>query len=317
MAEHVLFVMKRIHQLFLCAVIFMLMVTAGCTFGKTTGPSPLVTEMQPAAVTPAPSAPITAVAIQPSSAGTQAPGTCPADVSSDAANCGGCGLACPANAVCQQGQCYCAQGYTASGNQCVAAPAGTSAGNGCPAGMSPCPDGYCYELASDAAHCGACGNTCPSGMICTASTCTNVPATTAITAAATTATATPTTGTSGPGTTLVAPGGFQFACVAIGLTNCGGTCVNTSTDGSNCGSCGTKCTGPLMGCCGGTCRSYATDTANCGSCGHKCGALSSCVAGSCQAKAVVTGIGVYTYAVPKVTVTVPIYQQPVVIQPHF
>jgi len=307
--------MKRIHHLILCAVILVLAMTAGCTFGKSTGgPNPLVTgtaaasETQPPGATETAAA-ATAAATQPAAAGTTASGTCPADVSSDAANCGGCGLACPANAVCQQGQCYCAQGYTASGNQCVAAPAGTEAGNGCPSGMSPCPDGYCYDLTADAAHCGACGNTCPSGMICSASTCGSI-VTATTTAATTTATVTTTTtSSSGPGVSHIGPGSLQAACVILGGTTCGGSCVNTSTDTGNCGSCGHICSGLTATCCGGGCTNLKTDVSNCGTCGHKCFGLSSCVAGSCQIKTVVTGVVLQTYAIPKVTVTVPIYQQ--------
>jgi hypothetical protein len=278
--------MKGISHVFLCAAVILLVITAGCTFQNSSGARPLIPDTTIAAATPVPSAPPAAGTTSPGTAGTQAPGTCPADVSSDAANCGGCGYACPSNALCQQGQCYCRDGYTVENNQCVAAPAGTGSGNGCPTGMSACPDGYCYELASSAANCGICGNQCPAGMICSASTCTNVPVETTTAVPATTTAAVTTTSAVSSGPTLI--GDLSKICVISGKTNCDGSCVNLSTDSSNCGSCGTKCTGPLMGCCKGTCKSYASDAANCGSCGHKCLTGSTCQSGSCKVKALVT-----------------------------
>ena len=303
--------MTRTHQIFLCAAVIILMITAGCTFMNNSGAKPLVSDTSAPAATPVPSAPVTAGTTPPGAAGTQAPGTCAADVSSDAANCGGCGAACPANALCQAGQCYCKDGYTVENNQCVVAAAGTSSGNGCPAGMSPCPDGYCYELASSASNCGICGNMCPTGMICSASTCSNVPieATTAAPTTSTTTAAVTTTTTSSvsSGPTLI--GGLSKACFLWGGTNCGGTCVNLSINNGNCGSCGHICSGLTATCCGGGCTNLNKDTSNCGTCGHKCGVTSSCVSGSCTAKVgvIVTGP---VFVTPKISlkITQPIYQ---------
>lgn len=302
--------MTRISPIILCAVVIVMLATAGC-FGTNTNPPALVTPTAAAAETavPATTAALPAGTTQPGAAGTAAAGTCTADTSSDAANCGGCGYACPANAQCEQGQCYCKDGYTVdSSSNCVA---DTSGGSGCPAGMSPCPDGYCYELASSASNCGICGNQCSAGMICSASTCTNVPAdttTAAVTTTVTTGTTTTTTTSSvGSGLTLVGPG-YSKACLLKGTTSCSGVCVNLSTSTSNCGSCGKVCKSLAPNCCGGTCVNYQTDSSNCGSCGHKCSFTSSCIAGSCQVKAVVTGV---TLVAPKVSLKVtPIYQQP-------
>ena len=296
--------MTRMHHIFLCAAIIVLMITAGCTFMNNSGAKPLVTDTTIPTATPVPPAPVTAGTTPPA---TPAPGTCAADVSSDAANCGGCGYACPANALCQQGQCFCKEGYAVKNNECEIVPnEDTITGNGCPAGMTPCPDGYCYELASSAGNCGICGNMCPAGMTCSASTCTNV-ATTETTAPVTTTAVVTTTGTvSG----LHTVGPLTKNCFILGLTSCSGSCVNTSTDSSNCGSCGTKCTGPLMGCCKGTCTSYVTDVSNCGSCGHKCLTGSTCESGSCKSKVGVYVTGMVTVA-PKISlkITQPIYQQ--------
>ena len=222
----------------------------------------------------------------PGAAGTQAPGTCTADTSSDAANCGGCGYACPANALCQQGQCFCKEGYTVENNACVAAPAGrrrNESGTGCPAGMSPCPDGYCYELSSSAANCGICGNMCPTGMICSASTCTNVPteATTEPAAAVTT------TGVRDhnlfAGDLYQRPAGRIFTAIKglsrYGNDHCDGSCVNLSTSTTNCGECGKVCKSLAPTCCKGGCVNTMTDNNNCGTCGHKCMFGATCVPG--------------------------------------
>jgi Stigma-specific protein, Stig1 len=284
--------MTRIHHVSLWAVIIIMVLAAGCTSSVNTGGAPpLVTTQETPAATPVLTAPVAAGTTQPGAAGTQASGTCTADISGDAANCGGCGYACPANALCQSGQCYCKDGFTVENNLCVIAPSGTNPDNGCPAGMSPCPDGYCYELSSSADNCGMCGNTCPSGMTCSASTCTNAAtgATTAPTTTVTTATTTTaTTSSVDTGPTLVKPGDYTLSCAVLGMTKCGGTCVNLSSSNGNCGSCGTICSGLTATCCGGTCTSLKTDSANCGSCGNVCkGILPSCESGTCKSKAVV------------------------------
>jgi len=306
--------MTLLPRVFPCAVVIVIMLTAGCTFPTTSTPPALVTPQETGASIPVTSIAAPAGTTLPAAAGTQAPGTCTADVSSDAANCGGCGYACPADALCQQGQCYCKAGYTAEGSKCVVAPIATDAGNGCPSGMSPCSDGYCYELASSATNCGICGNICPTGMTCSASTCTNVP--TEVTTSPTTATTTTgvttstTTSSVGTGLTLVGTGVSKF-CVIQGLTNCGGTCVNLTTSSENCGACGTKCTGPLLGCCKGTCTSFVSDESNCGSCGHKCGTGSTCTSGSCKVK---VGVIVTTTLI-KVPVTYAVVVNPIIQNP--
>lgn len=83
----------------------------------------------------------------------------------------------------------------------------------CAGGLTAC-GGSCVDLAKDAANCGACGASCPSGDSCNLGVC-------------------------------VSP------CSAP-KTKCGTACVDTSTDTSNCGACGTKCaTGES--CTGGAC----------------------------------------------------------------
>ncbi|MGA2451521.1 MAG: hypothetical protein ABTD50_22930 [Polyangiaceae bacterium] len=77
---------------------------------------------------------------------------------------------------------------------------------------------------------------------------------------------------------------------------CSGKCVNLSTDSSNCGQCGTVCSGTGSTCsngscgcssasdtlCSGQCVNLSTDPNNCGQCGTVCsGTGSTCSNGSC------------------------------------
>lgn len=73
-------------------------------------------------------------------------GTTCADVSSDKANCGGCGIACAVGQVCQEGACVCEPGTEAC-------------------------DGVCAVTQADPRNCGACGNACPDGQVCEAGAC--------------------------------------------------------------------------------------------------------------------------------------------------
>jgi len=81
-------------------------------------------------------------------------------------------------------------------------------------------------------------------------------------------------------------------------TDCGGTCVDLSTDPKNCGGCGTAvchmeiCKAGAPACypgfkaCGGTgcfgCRDIKSDPVNCGDCGVKCGTGQTCAGGTCS-----------------------------------
>jgi len=288
--------MSRIHEVLLFTVILFIMITAGCT--QTTGPNALMTTPPTPEPTAFPTAPAVTGTIPPGAAGTQATGTCNADTMNDAANCGGCGFACPTNALCQQGQCYCKEGYTVENNACVpATTGGTVTGSGCPEGMSPCPDGYCYELAYDAANCGICGNQCPAGMICSASTCTNVPteSTTAVptttSSAAVTTTVTTTVTSSGTFGPIVSSAiTAAKACIISGKAWCDGSCVDLMTSKTNCGECGKVCKSLSPTCCSGVCVNTLTSTSNCGTCGHKCLPGTSCSAGSCKSLVVITNL---------------------------
>lgn len=85
------------------------------------------------------------------------------------------------------------------------------------------------------------------------------------------------------------------ACVCQpGLMDCQGECVNTQTDGNDCGSCGNvcgdsqtcengvcKCSDGLVGCASG-CTDLQTDNFNCGTCGTTCQPGEVCSSGSCS-----------------------------------
>ena len=80
-----------------------------------------------------------------------------------------------------------------------------------------------------------------------------------------------------------------------GQTMCGGVCVDTRTDGVNCGACGTtcpamstctssvcRCTVSGMTLCGNVCVNLQTNMSNCGRCGGVCSSAGNvCAAGVC------------------------------------
>lgn len=85
----------------------------------------------------------------------------------------------------------------------------------------------------------------------------------------------------------------QRACPINGVA----MCTNVLTDATNCGACGTVCSGATGLCsngvctgscqsgqtqCGSSCTNTSNDINNCGSCNTKCNSGSSCVNGSCQ-----------------------------------
>ncbi|MBI4700903.1 MAG: hypothetical protein HY744_07030 [Deltaproteobacteria bacterium] len=109
----------------------------------------------------------------------------------DAANCGGCGNACPQGQVCASGQCVlqCFGGTTKCGNACVdtkvdpancggcgaACPQGQVCLNSqcalvCPGGLTNCSN-QCVDIKTDAKNCGKCGNACGNNEICTNGAC--------------------------------------------------------------------------------------------------------------------------------------------------
>ena len=75
---------------------------------------------------------------------------------------------------------------------------------------------------------------------------------------------------------------------------CSGTCIDTSTDSANCGTCGTACSGGTTcqkgACecpgtqkvCFGLCTDTSSDSTNCGTCGINCASGMTCQGGSCK-----------------------------------
>lgn len=178
-------------------------------------------------------------------------------------------------------------------------------GGGClPActGSQMCCGGACVDTTNNANHCGVCGNRCPIGMSCTASSCGG-------------GSCTPACDTGETCTAGTCMCGAAAAC-ADTLSCCGGGCVDTSTSALHCGVCGRACPGGQtcvggtctaptctpactggttcvsgvclcggiscaagQGCCGGVCTRLDT-VANCGACGRVCAGSDSCCPGA-------------------------------------
>jgi hypothetical protein len=149
---------------------------------------------------------------------------------------------------------------TGGGETTTATPTATDEGElTCPEGFTLCGD-VCYDLTSNTSNCGACGNVCPAGQLCSSGQCTAA-------------------------STCQAP-----------LVQCGEVCVDTSTDPANCGSCGAACAAGQvcsMGTCSDACATGLTqcglacvdlnsDVLNCGACGAACMGGQSCANGQCQ-----------------------------------
>jgi hypothetical protein len=233
---------------------------------------------------------------------------CEADLIADGRNCGQCGNVCPlrpnANAACAGARCAftCLQGWgdcdgdPANGcetslnsdpqrcgaclNRCqvpnasAACTMGRCAISTCATGFGDCDgnaaNGCETDLTASSASCGACGNVCPAGFVCSLGSC-------------------------------------RSSCAST-TTYCNGGCVDLATSAQNCGACGNACPIPgnatprcTSGACGFVCATGMSDcdrnpvngcetdlrsaSRHCGTCGNTCPARANatpvCAGGSC------------------------------------
>ena len=193
-----------------------------------------------------------------------------ADLNSDNANCGACGVQCGPDTSCVEGACRCPSSGQVNcdgkcvasddtncgtcGNVCVAPTACHSGSCGCPVETPDACPTACVDLRVDPNNCGSCGQVCPSPTtLCQAGQC-------------------------------VCPSGRSF---------CNGQCVDLSLSSGNCGACGNVCSAQTTcqngqclcpggaSLCGSTCVDLASDLNNCGQCGKSCSAGDVCANSAC------------------------------------
>ncbi|WP_437992339.1 MXAN_6577-like cysteine-rich protein [Sorangium sp. So ce145] len=169
------------------------------------------------------------------------------DTQADPDHCGGCEGVCASGARCEAGVCVGGGGGGGGGE---------AGGEPCASGLVAC-SGGCVDLATDAAHCGRCGQECPAEQRCERGAC---------------------------------------RC-ASGFTACGGGCVDVKSDPLHCGACEARCplheTCVEGACvcdegfaiCSGRCVDLAVDPAHCGACGAACAPGLFCREGACACAA--------------------------------
>jgi adhesin HecA-like repeat protein len=149
-------------------------------------------------------------------------------------------------------------------------------------------------------NCGACGNVCPAGKICSNGACVlscQAGLTNCSGICINTASDISNCGFCGhvcPAGQVCVAGNCTLSCQA-GLSNCSGTCTNLGLDNNNCGGCGIVCVpgkvcangNCVLSCqagltnCAGTCTNTQTSNSSCGFCGNVCAAGKICVNGVC------------------------------------
>jgi hypothetical protein len=243
------------------------------------------------------------------------------ELSTDPANCGGCGLACGPGHICEMGACVlsCPEGMTDCAGVCrdltaddydcgtcgLTCAAGYHCTDGscapeCPEGYTDC-SGYCKNLENDPAHCGECGTACPAGEVCMAGTCTfTCPSPYIDCSGSCVDLQTDHLNCGACGDECLSgqvceAGACQNSCLS-GLTLCSGACADLQRDPENCGSCASRCASDqvcvggtcVLACppgfddCSGTCRDLTSDRMNCGACDTVCGIAEVCSAGTCS-----------------------------------
>ncbi|MFO0624985.1 MAG: hypothetical protein U0325_05155 [Polyangiales bacterium] len=146
-----------------------------------------------------------------------------ANLQTSAANCGACGMACPAGQACMAGRC----------------------GTVCPAGQQACAGGagspdVCANLQTDRSHCGACGMACAAGQVCANGMCALSCPTTQTNCSGTCRDVQTDPGHCGACGRACAAGqacasGMCVTSCAMGLTDCAGSCRDVQTDRAHCG----------------------------------------------------------------------------------
>lgn len=165
--------------------------------------------------------------------GTCCDGQCLGDALSDVSNCGSCGRACGAGAVCSRGSCLsdagtfldcqqtCAPGSTCVQQRCLRSDCtGANPGQVCgPFLQGACCGGAsCADLRASNQNCGVCGRACRAGEFCNGGSCQP----------------TPTCSLTNDGTICPVAAGQLGLC-------CGGACVDSTSSGTNCGQCNARC----------------------------------------------------------------------------
>ncbi|MBI4700115.1 MAG: hypothetical protein HY744_02935 [Deltaproteobacteria bacterium] len=143
--------------------------------------------------------------------------------------------------------------------------------------------GKCVNTKTDKDNCGGCGKKCAKNQVCQDGNCTVIsifdqgpPAHVFCSPPCL------------PGEICVfgqcqKPGEVDhFACELLCAPEacCNMTCIDTTSDPNNCGSCGNICAAGTT-CCAGACVNLLTNWANCGACMNTCLAVQDCCAGSC------------------------------------
>jgi hypothetical protein len=141
----------------------------------------------------------------------------------------------------QRNRCACETGRELCGTTCVVLASDAkhcgNCGQRCKVGEACC-NGRCQGVQTDPANCGRCGNACVGAEVCLAGSCIDLCQ------------------------DVTCPANED--CVA-GACQCGGVAGCAADEG----------------CCGGTCRDLGADDAHCGACGTTCGDDESCVNGAC------------------------------------
>jgi Stigma-specific protein, Stig1 len=206
---------------------------------------------------------------------------------SDTSNCGACGHACAPGEVCCSGSCTSlgtVSNCSSCGNNCPPGPSNSlpictngTCGWVCNPGFKQCGNACINVFGSDTSNCGDCNQHCPTPPNATATcnagvcgfVCNYLPC--------------------GSACCPLGPPNSSPTCINgvcgwrcnAGLTQCGGQCVDTSSNTEYCGGCINHRCPTGWGCCRGVCTPLTTNQ-HCGDCSTSCTGSQTCVNGTCQ-----------------------------------